>query len=121
MNWNVVRKVKFDVFSHVVLEIAKEIDYKFMLHNLYKNNAAAKKVFPTTYGSIQEALDDTAEASDNGLFFFVKPSGTTRGEGIEIIHRNEIVAMLEQEGDYKLGSVVIQETVKDLLTVDIGL
>ena len=36
-----------------------EIDDKFMLHELYKNNTTIEKVFPKTYGSIQEALDST--------------------------------------------------------------
>jgi len=107
------------IYAPLPKEHIAYIDDKFDLYELYKDNMAAH-VFPRTFGSIREVLEATANDSDKDGPFYVKESGETRGEGIEILKRPDLIQKLNNDGDYEHGHVVIQSAVKDLLTVDVG-
>lgn len=133
------------IYSHLPFEheLVREVDRKFSLYQLYKDDPRASKVFPKSYGRYGEALKDTEEehmelTKDGGetdVIFYVKSSGGTRGEEIEIYAWADLQQWYEmeygehvdddndEEGkfDYEEdneGEVIIQKAVTDLYTID---
>ena len=107
-------------FSHPAVQ---QLDDKFKLYQLYKDDPLASKVFPRSYSSYKEALVDTEEEGE--CIFYVKHARSTRGEDIHIKTRDELAEdyrELKKEGDYDVdegeGDVIIQQAVTDLYTLD---
>jgi len=101
----------------------QQLDNKFKLYQLYNDDPLASTVFPKSYSSYKEALQDTEEAGDG--IFYIKKAGATRGEGIYVKTRDELAKdykQLEKEGEYDVekgeGDIIIQRAVTDLYTVD---
>ena len=106
-------------FSHPAVQ---QIDNKLKLYQLYKDDPMASKVFPKSYSSYKEALQDTEETGED--IFYIKKAEGTRGEGIYVKTREELVAdyyELKEGGEYNVdegeGDVIIQRAVKDLYTI----
>ena len=107
----------------------QQVDNKLKLYQLYRNDPLASKVFPKSYSSYADALEDTDETGED--IFYVKKAGGSRGEDIYIKTRDELAAdyqELKEEGEYDLingegdiideGDVIIQRAVTDLYTID---
>jgi len=101
----------------------QQVDNKLKLYQLYKNDPLASKVFPKSYSSYKEALQDTEEAGEG--IFYIKDAQATRGEDIYIKTRDELAAEYQEhkeEGEYDVdegeGDVIIQRAVTDLYIVD---
>lgn len=102
-----------------------ELDDKYRLYLLYKDDPLASKVFPKSYSSYKEALLDTPEGEEDGSIFYIKESGATRGEGIYIKTWDELgkeYQELDNEGEYDVdegeNDIIIQKAVTDLYTID---
>jgi len=115
------------VFSHSAVQ---QVDNKLKLFQLYKDDPLASKVFPKSYSSYVDALQDSEEGGED--IFYVKKARGARGEDIYIKTRDELAAdyqELKEEGEYDLvsggegdiideGDVIIQRAVTDLYTLD---
>jgi len=106
-------------FSHPAVQ---QLDDKFKLYQLYKDDPLASKVFPRSYSSYKEALGDTEEEGEG--IFYVKKADATRGEGIYVKTRDELAEdyqELKKDGRYDVdegeGDVIIQQAVTDLYTL----
>ena len=115
------------VYSHIPFShpLSVELDNKFELYLLYKDDPRASKVFPKSYSSYKEALLDTKPGEEDDSLFYVKDSGAARGEGIYIKTWDELgdaYQKLKDEGEYDVDEgeedVIIQQAVTDLYTVD---
>ena len=124
------------IYSHLpfVHPTVNQVDDKFKLYQLYKDDPIASKVFPKSYASYREALLDTKTEredksknnhDDGKLTFFIKDSGASRGEGIYIKTWDELSLdydKLKAGGEYDVdggeGDVIIQRAVTDLYTIN---
>lgn len=100
-------------FHPLPTSVTSQVDNKYKLYEHYKDNEAAS-VFPKTYKSIHEALESTEENSDPDSLFYVKESEAARSEGIRVFRRDD----LQNEPEPVPGTVIIQQAVENLLTID---
>ena len=101
-------------FSHPAVQ---QIDNKLKLYQLYKDNPLASKVFPKSYSSYVDALQDTEEAGED--IFYIKKADATRGDDIYIKTRDELATDYQELKDAdelvnSEGNVIIQRAVTDL-------
>ena len=103
------------IYSHLPFfhPLVIQLDHKFKLFQLYKNDPLASKVFPRSFASYKEALGE-----DEDSIFYIKESGSTRGEGIAIktwYELREEYQTLKEGGDYDVDygeeDVIIQRAV----------
>lgn len=66
------------IYSHLPFldEDLNQLDDKYDLYQLYKDDPYASQVFPKSYGSWAEALHDTSPEAENGdnIIFYLKRS-----------------------------------------------
>ena len=95
-------------YTTIGQNVTAVVDNKYLFYEIYKQDPIAASVFPSTYGTIQQALDDTTDE-----IFFIKGSVGTQGQDIQIMTRTQ----LSHEEPYELGSVVIQPAITNILTL----
>ena len=101
------------IYRVILTKDSEKVSNKFRLFELYRNDPVAASVFPTSYGSIREALSDTSADNDDELFFLKDAMGSS-GLGIEVLRRSDLAKLAEPQ----VGSMVIQKAVRNLLTID---
>jgi len=99
----------------------QQVDNKLKLFQLYKDDPLASAVFPKSYSSYKEALQNTEEAGED--IFYVKDAAAARGEDIHIKTWDELEAdykQLKENGELANWerNVIIQRAVTDLYTID---
>ena len=99
----------------------QQLDNKFKLYQLYKDDPVASKPFPKSYSSHREALADTEHEEDS--IFYIKGSASSGGDDISMKTRDELseeYQILKKKGydvDEGKGDVIIQRAVTDLYTI----
>jgi len=107
-------------FSHPEVQ---QLDNKFKLYQLYKDDPVASKVFPQSYSTYSEALQANKN-EDEDVTFYIKSASGARGEDIYIKTWDELSSDYNQLKKMGLndvnqgeGDVIIQKAVTDLYTI----